>query len=99
MSKVLTVLSGGLLSGALLAAPAFAAEPLTCAQLPGVTIPASAIGLPTTGGSVTSATLVPASGSGASAIPEYCRVDGRIGPIDPAAPNILFRVALPTAPR
>src|SRR5207253_2435627 len=30
-------------------------------------------------------------------LPEYCRVDRRISPIDPAAPNILFRVALPTA--
>ena len=92
MSKVPVVVTGALLSGALLATPAFADAPLTCAQLPGMTIPASAIGLPTTGGSVTGATLVAASG----AVPEYCRVDGKIGPIDPAAPNILFRVALPT---
>ena len=71
--------------------------PLTCAQLVGLAIPASEIRLPTTGGMVTGATLVAASGSGASALPEYCRVDGRISPVDPAAPNILFRVALPTA--
>lgn len=96
MSKVRVVLTGALLSGASLATPSFADAPLTCAQLPGLTIPASAIGLPTTGGSVTGATLVAASGSGASAIPEYCRVDGKIGPVDPTAPNILFRVALPT---
>ena len=70
--------------------------PLTCAQLSGMAIPASAIKLRTTGGTVTSATLVAASGSGASALPEYCRVDGSIGPVDPTAPKILFRVALPT---
>jgi feruloyl esterase len=46
---------------------------------------------------VTSATVVAASGSGAGALPEYCRVDGSIGPVDPTAQNILFRVALPTA--
>ena len=112
MRKALAGLTGALLSGALLTAPAFADErgaddrsnhrhpkptPLTCAQLVGMAVPASEIGLPTTGGTVTSATLVAASGSGASALPEYCRVDGRISPIDPTAPNILFRVALPTA--
>jgi len=71
--------------------------PLTCAQLPGMTIPASAIRLPTTGGSVTSATVVAASGSGAGALPEHCLVAGSIGPVDPAAPKILFNLALPTA--
>ena len=91
MTKILTGLTGALFSSALLGTP------LTCAQLAGMAIPASEIGLPTTGGSVTSATLVPASGSGAAALPEYCRVDGRISPVDPTAPNILFRVALPTA--
>jgi feruloyl esterase len=91
MRKILTGLAGALFSSALLGAP------LTCAQLAGMAIPASEIGLPTTGGTVTSATLVSASGSGASALPEYCRVDGRISPVDPTAPNILFRVALPTA--
>jgi len=87
MRKILTGLTGALFSSALLGAP------LTCAQLAGMAIPASEIGLPTTGGTVTSATLVAASG----ALPEYCRVDGRISPVDPTAPNILFRVALPTA--
>ena len=91
MTKILTGLTGALFSSALLGTP------LTCAQLAGMAIPASEIRLPTTGGSVTSATLVPASGSGAAALPEYCRVDGRISPVDPTAPNILFRVALPTA--
>jgi Tannase and feruloyl esterase len=69
---------------------------LTCDQLSAMTIPVSAIALPTSGGIVTDATLVAASGTGAAAIPEYCRVTATIAPVDPSAPNITFRVALPT---
>jgi len=79
------------------AAPTTAAQAATCADLVGLAIPASAIGLPTTGGAVTSATLVPAAGSGAALVAEYCRVNGQISPVDPSAPKILFRVALPTS--
>jgi len=79
-------------------APMAAAQtPASCADLAGMVIPASAIGLPTTGGAVTSATVVPGAGAGAALVAEYCRVNGRISPVDPSAPNILFRVALPTA--
>ena len=79
-------------------APApIAATPMTCQQLAGSTIPAGAIGLPTTGGTVTSATVVPAAGSGTAALPEYCRVVGTIASVDPAATNIVFNVALPTS--
>jgi len=89
MRNVLAGLSGALLTGALLAAPAFADErgvqeeakhrhpkptPLTCAQLAGMAITASEIKLPTTGGTVTSATVAAASGSGAGALPEHCLV-------------------------
>jgi hypothetical protein len=70
--------------------------PLGCAQLAGMAIPAASIGLPTTGGSVTTAAVVAASGTGATAIPEYCLVNGSISPVDTNAPKILFRVALPT---
>src|SRR5690349_9644688 len=70
---------------------------LTCQQMAGMTIPAASIGLPTTGGTVTEALVVAAAGTGAAAIPEYCRVTGTIAPVDPAAPNITFRVALPTS--
>ena len=52
--------------------------------------------LSTSGGEVTAATVVAASGSGAAAIPEHCLVSGRIAPVDSEAPDILFRVALPT---
>lgn len=69
---------------------------LTCDQLQGMTVPASAIGLPTSGATVTSVKTVAASGSGAAAVPEYCEVAGKIAPVDIAAPNILFQLALPT---
>jgi Tannase and feruloyl esterase len=73
-----------------------AATPLTCTQLAGMALPASSIGLPTTGGTVTTAVLTTAAGTGVTATPEYCLVNGSISPVDSTAPNILFRVALPT---
>jgi feruloyl esterase len=80
------------------AAPMASAQtPTSCAGLAGLTIPASAIGLPTTGGSVLNATVVPAAGAGAALVAEHCRVNASISPVDPSAPNILFRVVLPTA--
>jgi len=73
-----------------------AATPLSCTQLAGMAIPAASIGLPTSGGAVTTAVVTAPSGSGVTAIPEYCLVNGNISPVDSAAPKILFRVALPT---
>ncbi|UUX96707.1 tannase/feruloyl esterase family alpha/beta hydrolase [Aquabacterium sp. J223] len=69
---------------------------MTCAQLAGMAIPASAIGLPTGGGTVTTAAVVAASGTGAAAVPEHCLVNASIAPVDPTSPSILFRLALPT---
>ena len=66
-----------------------------CDVLRGTNIPASSIGLPTTGAEVTSTESVAASGSGAGAVGEYCRVQGVIRPVDPSAPNIRFQVNLP----
>jgi fermentation-respiration switch protein FrsA (DUF1100 family) len=71
-------------------------SPLNCAQLAGKTVPAAAIGLPSTGAVVTAATIVAASGTGAQAIGEYCKVTGNIHPVDPAAPAIMFQVDMPT---
>ena len=73
-----------------------AAQPLTCSQVSGMTVAASAIGLPTSGAKVTSATVVAASGSGATAVGSYCLVAGTIAPVDPTAPNITFNLALPS---
>ncbi|WP_175943518.1 tannase/feruloyl esterase family alpha/beta hydrolase [Caballeronia sp. BCC1704] len=69
---------------------------LSCAQLAGMSVPASAIGLPTTGATVAAAAVVPASGTGVSATPEYCLVSGSIAPVDQTAPKINFQVAMPT---
>jgi hypothetical protein len=70
-------------------------SPLSCAAINGLAIPAVAIGLPTTGAVVTSTTVVPASGTGPTAVGEYCRVLGDINPVDSGAPKIKFQVNLP----
>jgi feruloyl esterase len=68
-----------------------------------MTVAAAAIGLPTSGATVAAADLVPASPQTIAgervvlAIPEYCRVTGRIAPVDPSAPPINYHVNLPTA--
>lgn len=77
------------------AAPPLAAR--TCAELNGMTIPAAAIGLPTTGATVASSTVVTATGTGAAAVGEYCKVLADIKPVDPTAPNIKFQLNLPVA--
>jgi len=79
------------------ASVAIAQAPVACPNLVGMSIPASAIALPTTGGVVTGATVVPAAGAGAGTIAEHCLVNASISPVDPAAPKILFRVALPSS--
>lgn len=69
---------------------------MSCEQLREVAVPRTAIGLPTTGAHVISATVVAAAGAGANAIGEYCKVLGSIAPVDPAAPDIRFELDLPT---
>ena len=74
-----------------------------CDSLAGMTLAATAIGLPTSGATVAAAELLPAAPQTIAgdravlAIPEYCRVTGRINPVDPAAPSINFHVNLPTS--
>jgi len=74
-----------------------ARQPMSCDTLAGMAIPASNIGLPTTGGTVATAVVVPQSGTGAALVPEHCLVTASISPVDPNAPKINFRVALPTS--
>lgn len=86
------------------AQPAQVAIPQGCAALAGKTIPASAIGEPTTGAVVTSATyktaVADAPNQAGTAItqgtPDYCEVQVEIRPVDPAAPVIRSQVNLPT---
>ncbi|GAB2586530.1 hypothetical protein GCM10027034_18610 [Ramlibacter solisilvae] len=71
-------------------------QQVACAALAGRTIAASAIGLPTGGATVDSATPVAADAAGNS-LGAYCRVRGSIAPVDPASPRIKFAVNLPEA--
>src|SRR6478609_2742128 len=68
----------------------------TCAQLNGMAIPSGTIGLPTTGATVTSTTLVAATGTGTATGGDYCKVLASVTPVDPAAPAIKFQLNLPS---
>ncbi|KFU76660.1 feruloyl esterase [Amycolatopsis lurida NRRL 2430] len=63
-----------------------------CSGLNGTSIPAAAISLPTSGAEVTATRLIAAT----TTLGEYCLVDAAIAPVDPAAPQIKTRLALPT---
>ncbi|MEV6605922.1 tannase/feruloyl esterase family alpha/beta hydrolase [Kutzneria sp. NPDC051319] len=75
------------------AATATATTAPDCGGLDRMAIPASVMSLPTTGGRVES-TAVTTIVVGGEAI-EYCQVDADIFAVDPAAPDIRMRVALP----
>lgn len=66
-----------------------------CVLLSNSTLPASAIGLPTRGAVVSSATLEPASSE--KGTPEFCKVLGSVAALNPEDPAINFEVNLPTA--
>jgi hypothetical protein len=89
----LAACGGGSDDAATAATPA--AVPVACEQLAGLSLPAASIGLPTTGGTVTTAVVVPRSGTGVATVPEHCLVNARLSPVDSSAPPILMRVALP----
>lgn len=67
----------------------------SCGDINGMVIPAAAIGLPTTGATVTSTAVIAAAGTGAAAIGEYCKVLAEINPVDSTAPKINFQLNLP----
>lgn len=67
---------------------------LSCAELAGKSLPASQIGLPTQGATVTSATPV-AAGDAGNLMGDYCRVRGTIQPVDPNSQSINFALNLP----
>ena len=87
------VLLGGCAAGNGPGAPPQVAR--TCAEINGMAIPATAIGMPTTGAIVTSTVLVPAAGAGVAAVADYCKVLGDVNPVDVNAPKIKFQVNLP----
>jgi len=69
-----------------------ASAPKDCEALAGMTVVAGALGLPSGGAQVASASVV-ASG----AAPAYCRVVGAIKPVHAGSPDINFQVNLPNA--
>lgn len=71
--------------------------PQSCDDMLGKAVPAGMISLPTSGARVSESRIVPESGTGATLRPEHCLVSGEIAPIDPSAPSIRFRIALPVA--
>jgi feruloyl esterase len=71
----------------------FSPASLACTRLTGLQVPAPKIGLPTGGAIVFSSTLIPSS----QWLPEYCKVEGSIKPLDPHAPSIKFEIDLPSA--
>lgn len=72
-------------------------KPLTsCAVLGRMTVPATAIGLPTSGATVQAA--MPVIDTDSSAAPrDFCKVTGVINPVDPTAAPIRFEVNLPAS--
>ena len=81
------------LAGVLFAAalPTTAHANVPCDSHIGSTVENGLIGLPTMGAEITSAKQVEASGK----TPAYCKINGRILPVDPAAEAIQFQVNLP----
>jgi len=71
------------------------AAPLPCEQLAELTVPASAIALPTRGAKVTGVKVFDAGGTAPKTFGEYCLVSGEIDPVDATAPKIKFQLALP----
>jgi pimeloyl-ACP methyl ester carboxylesterase len=67
-----------------------------CASLQGFSIPASALGLPTSGAAVETAAFVSASETG-NVNGDFCKVIGIVKPHNPASPNLQFEVNLPAA--
>src|SRR5271170_2000840 len=68
-----------------------------CVDLVNLKIPASEIGLPSGGATITSAQMatVPADPLNPGAKRDYCRVLGAVQPIDPNAAPVNFEVNLP----
>ena len=93
LATALLLLTGLMLLVVVAWAPAPRAQGDQCAELEGMRVPAESIGLPTTGATVQTSELTEATAT----LPAYCRADGIISPVDPTAPNIRFRVNLPTA--
>jgi hypothetical protein len=70
---------------------------VNCADLVSLKIPASEIGLPSSGATIASAQVaaLPADPVNPGATRDYCKVLGAVQPVDPNAPPVNFEVNLP----
>ena len=97
MLRLKTTLVGS--TAAILVAAAWspAGAAVNCADLVKLRIPASEIGLPSGGATITSAQMatVPADPLDPGATHDYCKVLGAVEPMDPNAPPVNFEVNLP----
>src|SRR5499425_1735852 len=86
-------------AGAILMAAAWspASAAVNCADLVNLKIPASEIGLPSGGATISSAQMatIPADPANPGATHGYCKVLGAVEPMDPNAPPVNFEVNLP----
>ncbi len=95
-SKALRITVTLVIASAFVASVANAQSPSeACSKIAGTFIPASAIGLPTSGAVVKTAALVAADAKD-NPNGEYCAVKGVIVPVAADAPNMEFQVNLPT---
>lgn len=68
----------------------------TCSSLQGLSIPASAIGLPNSGATVETAIAIGVADKG-NANGDFCKVTGVVKPAHAGSPNLEFEVNLPFA--
>src|SRR6516225_9287830 len=97
MLRLKTTLVGSTAAILMAAAWSPAGAAVNCADLVNLRIPATEIGLPSGGATMTSARMatVPADPLNAGATRDYCQVLGAVAPIDPNAPPVNFEVNLP----
>jgi feruloyl esterase len=97
MLRLKTAIVSGTAAILMSAAWSPAGAAVSCADLVNLKIPASEIGLPSGGATITSAQMatVPGDPLNPGAIRDYCKVLGAVAPIDPNAPPVNFEVNLP----
>jgi hypothetical protein len=97
MSRLKAALANASATILMTAAWSPASAAVNCADLAALKIPASEIGLPSGGATITSAQMatVPADPLNPGATRDYCKVLGAVQPTDPNAPPVNFEVNLP----
>lgn len=77
--------------------PASLTPSQACAALAKASVATSSVSLPVGGVSISATVLKAASGSGATAVGEYCQVTGQIASVNRPSPPINFQINLPSS--